>query len=50
MSLFVTVAVVLAILWALGLFAVHITSPLIHLILVVALVIFIYDLLKGRRA
>ena len=50
MSLFAIVAIVLAILWALGLFAVHISSPLIHVILVVALVVFIYDLLKGRRS
>jgi hypothetical protein len=49
MSLFATIAIVLGILWALGLFAVHISTPLIHVILIVALVLFVYDVAKGRR-
>jgi hypothetical protein len=44
-----TIAIVLAVLWFLGLIAVHITSPLLHLILIIALVVFIYDLVvRGR--
>lgn len=49
MSFFTTVALILVVLWALGLFAVHISTPLIHLIIIIAIVIFVYDLLKGRR-
>jgi hypothetical protein len=44
------IAAVLAILWLLGIVAIHIASPLLHILLVVALVIFIYDFFsrKGR--
>ena len=44
-----TIAVILGVLWLLGLVAVHIASPLFHLILVVAIIIFVYDLLVKRR-
>jgi len=39
-----TIAIVLGILWLLGLVAIHIASPLLHLVLLIALIIFIYDL------
>ncbi len=45
-----TIAVVLAILWLLGLVAIHISTPVFHIILLVALVIFIYDLVTRGRA
>lgn len=45
-----TIAVVLLILWALGFFAVHVGGGLIHILLVVALVVFVIQLLSGRRA
>ena len=44
-----TVIVVLLVLWLLG-FIGHIGGGLIHLLLVVALVVFIYNLLTSRRA
>lgn len=44
-----TVIVVLAVLWLLGFFVVHIGGGLIHLLLVIALVVFIYNMLTGRR-
>ena len=44
-----TVIVVLVVLWAIGL-AVHIGGGLIHLLLVVALVLFVFNLLTGRGA
>lgn len=44
------IAIVLGILWLLGLIAFHISAPLIHLILVVALIVFIYDVLIKRRS
>lgn len=44
-----TIIGVLVVLWLLG-FIAHIGGGLIHLLLVVALVILIYNLLAGRRA
>jgi len=44
-----TILVVLLILWLLG-FTMHIGGGLIHLLLVVALVVLIFNLLTGRRA
>jgi hypothetical protein len=43
-----TIIVVLVVLWLLGLLA-HIGGGLIHLLLVVALVVFIWNLVTGRR-
>jgi hypothetical protein len=43
-----TIIVIFLILWLLG-FTLHIGGSLIHLLLVVALVIFVINLLTGRR-
>jgi hypothetical protein len=43
-----TIIVVLLVLWLLGLLG-HIGGGLIHLLLVVALIVFIYNLITGRR-
>ena len=43
-----TILVVLVVLWLIGLLA-HIGGGLIHLLLVVALVVFVINLLTGRR-
>lgn len=45
----ITLAVVLIILWALGFLAFHVTSGLIHLLLVVALIVIVIRLITGRR-
>ena len=45
----ITLAVVLIILWALGFLAFHVTSGLIHLLLVIALIVIIARLITGRR-
>ena len=42
--------VVLVVLWALGFFVVHVTGGLIHALLVLALVVFIVRMLRGRSA
>ena len=47
-SLLWTVIVILFVLWLLG-FAMHVGGGLIHLLLVVAVVVFIVNLLTGRR-
>ncbi len=43
-----TVAVILGVLWLLGVVAINVTTPLIHVILVVALIVFIYDVVARR--
>ena len=43
-----TIAAILAVLWLLGLIA-HIGGGLIHIILVIAVVMFIYNVIAGRR-
>jgi hypothetical protein len=42
--------VILLILWLLGFLAFHIAGGLIHLLLVLAVVLFIVQIIRGRRA
>ena len=42
------IVTILLILWLLG-FSLHIAGGLIHLLLVIALVVFVVDLISGRR-
>jgi hypothetical protein len=44
-----TIIVVLFILWLLG-FSLHIGGGLIHILLVLAVIVLIFNLLSGRRA
>ena len=44
-----TIAIILLVLWALGFFAVHIGGGLIHLLLVVAIIVLIWNFVVGRR-
>lgn len=48
-SILWTVVVVLVVLWLLG-FLFHIGGALIHLLLIVALIVLLYNLFVGRRA
>ncbi|RLQ93063.1 lmo0937 family membrane protein [Falsibacillus albus] len=43
-----TIIIVLIILWLLG-FTLHVGGGLIHLLLVIALIVFIFNLVTGRR-
>jgi hypothetical protein len=43
-----TIAVILVVLWLVGLLA-HIGGGLIHLLLVIALIVIVYRLMTGRR-
>ena len=43
-----TIIVILLILWLLG-FSLHIAGGLIHILLVVALVVLVFNLISGRR-
>jgi hypothetical protein len=44
-----TIVAIFLILWLLG-FSMHIGGGLIHLLLVVAVVVFVFNLITGRRA
>ena len=43
------IAVILLIAWVLGYFAFHVTSGLIHILIVAAVIIFLIKLLGGNR-
>ena len=45
-----TIAAILIILWLLGLFAFHVTTGLIHIVLVVGIVLLLLHFLTGRRS
>lgn len=44
-----TVALILLVLWALGVFAFKVTAGVIHLLLVVAIIVGLVQLFTGRR-
>jgi hypothetical protein len=43
-----TIFIILVVLWLLG-FSLHIAGGLIHILLVVALVVLVFNLISGRR-
>jgi len=45
-----TIVVILGILWLLGMVTSYTMGGLIHILLVVALIIVVYNLISGRRA
>lgn len=45
-----TIALILVLLWLLGFVGLHVAGSLIHLLLLVALVLFIAHFVTGRRA
>ena len=44
-----TIAVVLGVLWLLGLVSSYTMGGLLHVLLVVAVIVFVYGLLSGRK-
>ncbi len=44
-----TIVVVLLVLWLLG-FSLHVGGGLIHTLLVIAIVVFLFNLISGRRS
>lgn len=42
------IALILFVLWALGVFAFHVTAGLIHIALIVAIVVVVLHFLRGR--
>ena len=45
-----TIALILVVLWALGFLAFHVAGGFIHLLLVIALIVIVFQLVTGRRA
>jgi len=45
-----TLGIILFVLWALGFFAFHVAGGLIHLLLVIAIVVIIFNFVRGRGA
>ena len=45
-----TIAIILIILWALGLVSSYTMGGLIHLLLIIALIVIVVNLLSGRRS
>ncbi len=43
-----TIAIIILVLWALGFLALHIASPLIHLLLVIGIIVIIVNFIRGR--
>jgi Family of unknown function (DUF5670) len=44
-----TIGIVLLVLWALGLFAFHMTSGLVHVLIVLAVIAIVMHLVRGNR-
>lgn len=45
-----TLAILLLVLWLMGFLVFHVAGALIHLLLAVAVVVFLYQLVAGRRS
>ena len=43
------IGIILLVLWALGFFAFHVASGLIHLLLIIAVIVVVLHLIRGRR-
>ena len=43
-----TVAIIILILWALGFLAFHVTSALIHILLVIGIIVLVLHFVRGR--
>lgn len=49
-NLLYIIGAVLVIIWVVGFLVAHIASPLFHAILVIAVIVFVYQFLMGRRS
>ena len=45
-----TIGIVLLVLWALGLFAFHVTTGLVHVLIVLAVIAILLHLIRGGRS
>ena len=50
MSIFSVIVVVLVVLWLMGVLVINVSTPIIHALIVIAVVLFLYDLItRGRN-
>ena len=49
-SMLLTIAIILLVLWLAGLVAFHVTAWFIHLLIVVAIIMFVLHFVRGRSA
>ena len=49
-SILYAVAAILIVLWVIGFFVAHIGGSLIHALLVIALIVFVFQIVTGRRS
>jgi hypothetical protein len=49
-SMLYTIAIVLVVLWALGFLAFNVGGGLIHALIVLAVILFLFQLVTGRRS
>lgn len=47
--LLLIIGLILVVLWLLGFFAFHLTTPVIHVLIVIGIIAIIVDLLNSRR-
>jgi hypothetical protein len=48
--MFLTLFVILLVMWLLGFFAFHVASGLIHILLIIAVISLLFHLFRGRSA
>jgi membrane-bound ClpP family serine protease len=47
--LLLIIGIILIVLWLLGFFAFHFTSPIVHVLIIIGVILIILDLLNTRR-
>jgi len=47
--LLLVIGLILIVLWLLGFFAFHFTSPIVHALIIIGVILIILDLLNSRR-
>ena len=50
MKMLYTIAIILFILWLLGLITTHVMGGLVHLLLIAAVVVLLFGILSGRKS
>jgi hypothetical protein len=45
-----TIVVILLVLWALGMFSAYTSGGLVHLLLVIAVIVIVFQFISGRRS
>ena len=49
-NLLYIIGAVLVVMWLVGFLVAHVASPIIHVMLVIAVIVFLYQFLTGRRS